>query len=536
MMRTNDRSFEVIMVRVRPKDDRLPRAVGAVYIDRETATVVRMTFSFTRAALRDQYLEDVSVVLENGLVEGRYWLPRRQEIEIRRTGSWMDFPSRGIIRGRWEICCVRANAGLGADLFRGPEVVQSSAAELRAYPFKGAVLDSLPDDVKAATDDDVRAVQDAARELVRAGALARVRSTNPAARSVSDIIRVNRVEGLAVGGGIRRSLGMGLSANLRGRYGFSNRRGAGSATLAWERANGASLVARALDDFADAGDTPEVSGLRNSLAAQEFGADYTDPYRERVLSLYHGRSYTGGLRWSLGVEHRQERALAVHATPSSGRYEPVLAAEALQAWRFGGEIRHSAFAVARLNASWRVAGFAERERMDAGARQGEAGWLGRGVATLDISRTTPAGTLVLRSLAGTLVGGFTPPAQRLVRLGGPVTAPGFDFHQFAGRTALSQRAEWQRGVPFVPLSLGRFGRVPSTLTLAPFVSAVWVDTQGAPDQGAPDQGAPDQGWHAAAGLGVLAFFDQLRIDVARGVRNGRWTLSVDLAQALWPIL
>ena len=524
-MRTNDRSFEVVMVRVRPRDDRLPRAVGAVYIDRATATVVRMAFSFTRAALRDQYLEDVSVVLENGLVEGRYWLPRRQEIEIRRTGSWMDFPSRGIIRGRWEICCVQANAGLGAELFRGPEVVQAPPAELRAYPFKGAVLDRLPDDVKAATDDDVRAVQEAARELVRAGALARVRTTNPAARSVSDIVRVNRVEGLAFGGGIRRTFGFGLSTNLRARYGTSNRRGAGAATLAWQHANGASLVVRALDDFADAGDAPEVSGVRNSLAAQEFGSDYTDPYRERVLAVGGGRAYSSGLRWSLVAERRREGALAVHATPSSGHYEPVLAAEALQAWRLGGEVRRAALTVAHMQVSWRLSGFAERERIDAGMRLGDAGWLGRGVATLDLSRPVTSGTLVLHSLAGAVVGGFAAPAQRLVRLGGPMSAPGFDFHQFAGRAALSQRAEWQHGVPFVPLSLGRFGRVPSTLTLAPFVSAVWVDAHG----------APGQGWHAAAGLGVLTFFDQLRIDVARGARDGRWTFSVDLSPGLWPI-
>jgi len=99
-IRTSDRVFDVVMVKVRPKNDRQPRAVGAVYLDRANGSVVRMTFSFTRAALKDPQLEDVSVVLENGLVEGVFWLPRRQEIEIRRTGTWMDFPARGIIRGR----------------------------------------------------------------------------------------------------------------------------------------------------------------------------------------------------------------------------------------------------------------------------------------------------------------------------------------------------------------------------------------------------------------------------------------------------
>ena len=84
-IRLGPRTLEVYEVRVRPKDDREPRAVGAVYIDRESGEVVRMAFSFTRAALRDKELEDVSVVLENGLIEGRFWLPRRQEIEIRRT-------------------------------------------------------------------------------------------------------------------------------------------------------------------------------------------------------------------------------------------------------------------------------------------------------------------------------------------------------------------------------------------------------------------------------------------------------------------
>src|SRR5688572_20457093 len=95
-IRLGPRTLDVYEVRVRPKNDREPRAVGAVYIDRESSEVVRMAFSFTRAALRDKELEDVSVVLENGLIEGRFWLPRRQEIEIRRTGTWLDYPARGI--------------------------------------------------------------------------------------------------------------------------------------------------------------------------------------------------------------------------------------------------------------------------------------------------------------------------------------------------------------------------------------------------------------------------------------------------------
>ena len=524
-IRTNERDIEVVMVRVRPRDDRLPRAVGAVYIDRESATVVRMAFSFTRAALRDKYLEDVSVVLENGLVDGRFWLPYRQEIEIRRTGSWMDFPARGVIRGRWEVCCARTNTGMSPSVMVGPEIVQATPDELRAYPFTGALLAQLPSDVTLATDDNVRAVQDAAREMVRAEALARVRVTNPSARSISDVLRVNRVEGLALGAGVRRTLGFGFEGTVRGRYGTANRRGAGALAIAWRRANGVYVAARAVDDFADAGDQAEVSGVRNSFAAQEFGADYTDPYRERAVSLTAGYAPADGWRWSAVVDRRQESALAVHATPSTGRYEPTIAARSLDAWRVGLEARRAAWAVGRATVGVRASLFAECDWTSADSRECEQGWL-RGTIEVEASRPVATGTLVTRTFAAGLSGGFAPPPQRLVRLGGPVTGPGFDYHQFVGRAAVSQRLEWQRTIPFVPMRFGRFGRVPSTLTLAPFAMGLWVD----------GQGAPTHGWHGSVGLGVLAFFDQLRVDVARGGRGGRWTFSVDLSQALWPIL
>src|SRR5689334_24398956 len=45
------RRVNVYEVRVRPKDDRQARVVGAVYIDRDQGQVVRMALSFTRAAL-----------------------------------------------------------------------------------------------------------------------------------------------------------------------------------------------------------------------------------------------------------------------------------------------------------------------------------------------------------------------------------------------------------------------------------------------------------------------------------------------------
>ena len=72
-------------------------------------------------------------MLENRLVGTRFWLPSRQEIEIRRTGSWLDYPVRGIIRGRWEIGEYEINKGVSYSLFSGPEIVQAPLSEQQRH-------------------------------------------------------------------------------------------------------------------------------------------------------------------------------------------------------------------------------------------------------------------------------------------------------------------------------------------------------------------------------------------------------------------
>src|SRR5207302_827111 len=59
--------IEVYELKVRPKDDRQARLIGSLFLDRENGQVVRMAFSFTRVAYLDKELEDLFVVLENGL-------------------------------------------------------------------------------------------------------------------------------------------------------------------------------------------------------------------------------------------------------------------------------------------------------------------------------------------------------------------------------------------------------------------------------------------------------------------------------------
>jgi hypothetical protein len=153
----------------------------------------------------------------------------------------------------------------------------------------------------------------------------------------------------------------------------------------------------------------------------------------------------------------------------------------------------------------------------------------RPVLMLDLEKPFGSSRLLFHTIAAGILSKDTVPAQHLVYLGGPTTGPGYDFHEFVGRGGLSQRIEYRFLAPFVPIPLGRFGRAPGAITLAPFSTVVWIDRAAAFK-------APRQGWYPSLGLGALTVFDVLRLDVGRGLRDGRWTFSVDIGRDFWSVL
>lgn len=530
-IRLPDRTIDVYEVRVRPRNDREPRIIGAVYIDKGSGEVVRMAFSFTRSALLDQQLDDVFIVLENALVSGRFWLPRRQEVEIRRSGSWLDYPVRGIIRGRWEICCYTTNTGLDPRLFAGQEIVQQSPSVLRRYKWKGGILDSLPPDVRTITDEDVARVQAEARELVRAQALQSRTGTSLSAGRISDFVRVNRVEGFALGAGIVQRFGSGLSFAARGRYGIDDAEAKARVQLSARRASGSAVHFFVERDYRDAGDVMETSLVRNSIAAQEFGSDYTDPFDIRVAGL------AVEFRPRLGVHSRLEGTLEYHgwlrvnAVPHSGRYEPTIHAWPIRASRISLMLdRPTALAV--LGTEMRFTGEASAALFDGRDTviSADRPYFGRVFMSARVERPVGLNRIVLQSMFGAVTGVPGIPPQELIYFGGPTTGPGYPYHSFTGSTGASQRLEWRVPVGFPAVSLGRYGKTAGAATLAPFVQTVYVGGS------APRRGPGRSGWYPSAGAGVLLFFDLVRLDVARGLRKGRWSFSIDIERQFWGIL
>ena len=286
------------------------------------------------------------------------------------------------------------------------------------------------------------------------------------ARHLSDIARFNRVEGLALGSGFLQRIGGGFAVAASGRYGFSDKGTKGRGALEYHTGAGSSLILAAERQYRDVSDEQETSLVRNTIASQEFGSDYTDTYDVRAVSLA-GSLARFGWRPSFEFAYERHEQLTVHARPANGRFESTVPALSLHESRL----------------------------------------------TIGLDRPSSD----------------TLPAQHLAYLGGPTTGPGYEFHEFVGRGGVSQRIEYRFPAPFIPIPLGRFGRAPGTITLAPFATAVWID------RSAPFKAAR-QGWYPSVGLGALTVFDVLRLDVARGLRKGRWTFSADIGRDFWSVL
>jgi hypothetical protein len=549
--------IRVYEIKVRPKDDRQPRVVGAVYLDPASSQIVRMNLSFTRAAFLDDALEELSIVLENRLVAGKFWLPSSQRVEIVRNGQWLDYPVRGIIRGRWEIGDYRFNLNLAPTVFMGPEIVQAPPEQLKQYPWTGKILDSLPPDVRAVGEPDIERVKAEARELVRARALERAQKTRLSARAASDFVRFDRVEGVALGGGAAKQFGFGVSTNLRARYGLDDETVKGALSVGVTRSNGIAIRAFGSRDFRDVGDVAERSTTVNSIAAQEFGSDYSDPYLVRAAGASVDFPALRGFYPRFTASYEWQSSLSVHARPVTGSFLPTIPVNDYHATRY-------AFELNRAPALW-LLGTELSLRAEArttlpylinapGTPPSHLSTF-RGFAIANIERPFGNYRLVTATTAAALGTSAQDsaliPAAELVYLGGPVSAPGYDYHSLVSTSAFSEHVELRIPAPFVPFSLGRFGRVPGRGTFAPFAHVVGAtDYQrfscpvvvtpvsvSVPLPPARFGCGSTGGWYPSFGAAYLTPFDLLRFQVARGTgRGGRWMFNVDITREFWSIL
>jgi len=456
-------------------------------------------------------------------VRERYWLPRRQEVEVSRGSTWFDIPARGIVRGRWEISGYTVNERIAPSTMLLPRWSAAPRDSAKAYPFTGRVIDALPPEIQIASSEEVVRARVQAEAAIRSSMLSRPASASVTGRGISDLARFSRTEGLAIGMGASHRSSLGVQVGGRVRYGLGDRQLKGQVAIGPVPAFGRTPLIQlfAERDYRDLA-FAERAGVTNSMAAALFGSDYSTQVDTRAIGVLWRRRPTSAFTWRLAYE--RDRPLSVQASPLSGRF-----ASALAAWEIEGVRADVQGTGGWVGADARGARGNWSLQLSAGSYERNETLVARAQGLVQI--TKPLGgdrALFLQTFAG-VAGGRNLPPQWLIFAGGPWSAPGYDFHAFASRAMLSQRVEFRQPIPAPSIPLKRWGKSPPHVTLAPFVQLL-----------ATASGTPDRPTAAAlrpsAGMGVLFFYDLVRADVSRGVRDGQWRFAIDIDRGFWGIL
>jgi hypothetical protein len=505
-------------IEVRPRDPAAARVIGTMSIETTTAALVRFRFSFTPASYRESSLEDISVVLENAQVDQRWWLPWRQEIEIRRQVTWFDFPARSIIRGRWEIGDYDLNVALTPQALSGPSIGGLRHPQPDSSRWTVPLEDVIQEAGQPIEQQDLERVRAEVSRIVTDRILSGAARIRPGVPAVSDLVRVNRVQGLTFGAGIGVVATRQLSFRLKGAFGTSDERLTGSGRLVWSRGS-VELTAEGGRGLRDIADRPLLSPLVNSLLAQEGGRDQGD---YTLLDAVRGgvALKQGAVR--LGVEGGFERShsVRVEATPASGRYRP------------NPPLGVGDLAVGRLTLDAGATSL-DRQRTSAlsltlESGSGDRDYL-RATASLELLRTVGPGGLLLRFEGGT--GTRELPGYRSFAIGGWGTLPGERFRAFGGRRYALGHLEYQLAVPFPALPLGAFASTGDRMIVAPFLAA---GVAGGAMTGLPWQ--PSQQLRPVGGVALELFQRLLRIEGGMSLRTGHFQLTVDLSREWWDLL
>jgi hypothetical protein len=509
----------VYEIRVRPRSFKQALVVGTLYVDVATAELVRFRFSFTPPAYLDRHLEDISVVLENALYEGRYWLPYRQEVEIRRRATWLDFPARGIIRGRWEIQDYELNTALPEGLFARPSIgglLQPGGNTEWAEPLEQAIAGVA----QPVNRQDMESLRAEVERIAGSQFLAGLPARRLAIGSVSDIARINRVQGLTLGfGGSIAVASPRIQIQPYVAYGTSDQRLLGSLSAHWN--GGATRISlgayRRIDDFSE---LPVIAPLVNSLSAQETGKDYGD------YVLLHGAELgaqrrLGGRTWiraSVGVEESQ--TVATSATPANGTYRP------------NPPLGAGTYGLARVELEQAGGGIGLHRDVQ-GRISLEAGEGGdeyvRVAGELLLQHQLGPGELAARLHLGAGTDGL--PAYRGFAIGGRGTLVGEPFRAYGGREMALAHVEWRFGVPVPALTVGSFASTGRSVTLAPFISAGYAAR--------PYEQLPwtaSDGIRPVAGVAVELLMRLIRIEAGVGLRDGGVGVTVDINRDWWGLL
>jgi len=497
---TPSRTVRALLVRVEPKQLRRALVAGDMWIDSETADVVRFAMVFLGDELwggdskeANRFLS-VEAQVEYALVDQRYWMPYRQFLAITAEIPLfvnLAIPARAVttfsdyqVNTNPPIAFNIPGEELTGDEERGKVVVRVGAHE-RLTPETVGGVEEVPDVdrmvehareeygyVRAGTWRDGRwemavppadslvafswtgeldTSYDAAEERRFRETFAELselseelpgewtghRRLGIAYESVSEIVRFNRVQGLSVGAGYEIRPGLKFTSLLfAGRFGFSDKRPTGSVTLRRDAPEGR-LDVRAFHAVTEVEPWTRGLGIGNSINALFIGHDDADYY------LRSGGSVTS--TWNEGLLQDVEIRLSYEHHRSM---ETATTSAIAGLW--GSRVLPENAPVAE---GWFLRGTMSRTvrigvvtlAPGAEALLGEGSSAVRAWGGVDVGFGLPWVNGVLRARTGVVRGDSLP--QMLFRLGGPQTIRGFAYGERTGRAFWTAQLDAALGGP-----------------------------------------------------------------------------------------
>jgi hypothetical protein len=498
-------TLRVVAIEVRPADGDAAGVVGTLFLDIDRAALVRFQFTFTPASYRDPTVERIAVVLENALHERQQWLPHRQSITIDRASPLVVLPISTRIRADWEIDAYQLDLRHPAGRFAGAAIDGLQAPGGAAWPLP-MVMPSGGDEVAFADE-----LSDLARQLTgrRLDGLPVVRLAGR--DGLSSFLHVNRVEGVALGSGVRWTPGGATRLSLDGTV--ATRDGRLTGGVAIEHPGGAVgwrlIASRRVEDLLD---DPTGSTLANSFATALTGGDARDWHlRDRLAAeLQIGDAAIQGTLM-VGYERVRRVTAGFVALDGTVRDNPGVGKSDAPMVRVGGTWNGGTMRFARL-------------RLELGS--GSIPW---SRADLHLGGTV-ARQLTAELHAG--IGSEGLPLHRAFVLGGRGSLVGHPTRRWWGRRVL--RLELARpfdigiGVPHLP-GIPPVGAIPSRV--APFVAVAAV---GGALPLAP--GDPTGRLEATLGLRLDLWGPVLRVEVGWDPRRGHVGVTLDAHPDWWPML
>jgi hypothetical protein len=510
--------IRVFELHVRPRDPARPAVVGSMFLDAATGALVKLEFTFTRAAYTDRRLDHINVVLENGLWMGRFWLPHEQRLEIRREVPELDFPIGTIIRTRMQIGNYEFNQPLDPFIFYAPRVTVAPRAQREAFAFEREIdaerrLEGIGRPLQM---DELRRE---ARTLMREQALSGLPRNRLYLAGASDLFRYNRAEGAAVGIGATLTPAARVPLRVHGGWAF----GPELAQLRLESeprlAIASPSVSLFLNQPRDLGVGPAASGAINTLSSLFAGRDYRDLFRASGAALsYHPRlaRHTTG---EAGVRFESHRSLELSEERSlltDTEFRPVR--EIDDGDYLGGWVALSRSGV------WGDRSWWAEVRADGGqlSAEGERFTFVRPRLRMNAEQQWGwrESTMSLEAAGGFSAGEL--PRQSLYLIGGRGTVAGHGFREYGGG------------------AFGTAGLTASTELYRPWLrghllaEAGWAGGEAGREALARWGGQPTGSVLTGVGGGFGIFYDLLRINTARGLGpDGRWEFWIEARRGFW---